>query len=261
MVTRRVRQGLDRSGATGRRARHVLWTIIRPARPSQLDEVWLLTSAEAFHMVVPRPDWPSDQHQRWPARPAAGNHLAGSPWRASASQGPTQGAGVRTEASARADTRMMAIVHSALRSELTRAADALSRRPAPGEAQRVAIAQHLQAMMSLLANYRIGQLAAATTETAPPPADAARVFTDVPADSLHNGNRYFEHVLRGLRRTPPAYLLDIVNGAEPPAWLAGQVAGVGVVQVRPARRGSVALGWSGRYRTAAAAGRRARQRP
>jgi AcrR family transcriptional regulator len=37
----------------------------RSASPSELDEVWLLTSAEAFHMLVHRSGWTSEQHKRW----------------------------------------------------------------------------------------------------------------------------------------------------------------------------------------------------
>jgi len=94
-----------------------------------------------------------------------------------------------------------------------------------------------QAVMKLLITFRSGQFGLAVPEIAQPPSDsitADRVFTDLPDDRLHNGNRYFEHVLRGLRRTPPGYVLDIVNGNAPPAWLADQVAGIGVVQL-PAR--------------------------
>jgi AcrR family transcriptional regulator len=37
----------------------------RPASASELDEVWLLTSAEAFHLLVHRSGWPNQQHQQW----------------------------------------------------------------------------------------------------------------------------------------------------------------------------------------------------
>jgi hypothetical protein len=92
--------------------------------------------------------------------------------------------------------------------------------------------------MKLLVTFRLGQYGLAVPDTEPqPPAvniTADRVFTDLPDDRMYNGNRYFEHVLRGPRRTPPGYVLDIVNGNAPPAWLTDQVAGVGVVQL-PAR--------------------------
>ena len=64
---------------------------------------------------------------------------------------------MKTEPSAPADTRMMGIVHGALRRDLTRAAVALSRQPFPGDAQRVAIAQHMQAMMGFLHVHHSGE--------------------------------------------------------------------------------------------------------
>src|SRR5664280_124604 len=62
-----------------------------------------------------------------------------------------------TEPSAPADTRIMGIVHSALRRDLTRAAEALSRQPPPGDAQRVAIARHLASMMDFLHDHHHGE--------------------------------------------------------------------------------------------------------
>ena len=64
---------------------------------------------------------------------------------------------MKTESSAPADTRMMGIVHGALRRDLARAADALSRQPVPGDAQRVAIAQHMEAMMDFLDVHHSGE--------------------------------------------------------------------------------------------------------
>jgi hypothetical protein len=64
---------------------------------------------------------------------------------------------VKTEASAPADTRIMAIIHSALRRDLTRAADALSSSPVPGDAQRVGISLHLQTMMRFLHLHHGGE--------------------------------------------------------------------------------------------------------
>ena len=52
---------------------------------------------------------------------------------------------------------MMGIVHSALRRDLARADDALSRQPVPGDAQRVAIAQHMEAMMDFLHVHHRGE--------------------------------------------------------------------------------------------------------
>jgi len=37
----------------------------RPATLEQLDEVWLLTSAEVFHMLVHRSGWTPEQHEQW----------------------------------------------------------------------------------------------------------------------------------------------------------------------------------------------------
>jgi Hemerythrin HHE cation binding domain/Polyketide cyclase / dehydrase and lipid transport len=64
---------------------------------------------------------------------------------------------MKTEPSVPADTRMMGIVHSALRRDLSRATGALSREPFPGDAQRVAIAQHMQAMMVFLHLHHSGE--------------------------------------------------------------------------------------------------------
>ena len=64
---------------------------------------------------------------------------------------------MKTEPSVPADTRMMGIVHSALRRDLSRATGALSRQPFPGDAQRVAIAQHMQAMMVFLHLHHSGE--------------------------------------------------------------------------------------------------------
>jgi len=64
---------------------------------------------------------------------------------------------MKTEPPAPADTRMMGIVHSALRRDLSRATEALSRQPVPDDAQRVAIAQHMQALMGFLHLHHSGE--------------------------------------------------------------------------------------------------------
>ena len=56
-----------------------------------------------------------------------------------------------------ADTSTMSIVHMALRRDLTRASDALKGPPVPGNAQRAAIAQHVQAMMDFLHDHHSGE--------------------------------------------------------------------------------------------------------
>ncbi|QKT11520.1 hemerythrin domain-containing protein [Rhodococcus sp. W8901] len=52
-----------------------------------------------------------------------------------------------------ADTRVMGIVHSALRRDLARARDTLTSWPAPFDAQRIAIADHLLWMMKFLHHH------------------------------------------------------------------------------------------------------------
>ena len=37
----------------------------RPPTRLELDEVWLLTSAEVFHLLVHRSGWTSEQHEHW----------------------------------------------------------------------------------------------------------------------------------------------------------------------------------------------------
>jgi len=64
---------------------------------------------------------------------------------------------MKTESSAGADTRIMAIVHSALRRDLARAVDVLSTQPAPGTRQRVAVAQHVELMMDFLQVHHHGE--------------------------------------------------------------------------------------------------------
>jgi hemerythrin-like domain-containing protein len=64
---------------------------------------------------------------------------------------------MKHESSAPADTRIMGIVHGALRRDLDRADVALSHQPAPGDAQRVALAQHVQWMMDFLHSHHSGE--------------------------------------------------------------------------------------------------------
>jgi hypothetical protein len=45
------------------------------------------------------------------------------------------------------------------------------------------------------------------------PVDA--VFQDMPLDEAHFGQPYFPHVLRGLHRSLPSYVLDIRAGLSP----------------------------------------------
>ena len=60
-------------------------------------------------------------------------------------------------AEAPADTSMMGIVHSALRRDLTRASEAVSASPPPGDDQRQAIAAHVGWMMDFLHRHHAGE--------------------------------------------------------------------------------------------------------
>lgn len=98
-----------------------------------------------------------------------------------------------------------------------------------------AIAREVFAKVSL---RRLAEFGGLIEESPPPhPIDAPdqvtsdRVFTDLPVDEMHNGVQYFEHVLRGLRRTPPGYVLDVLNGTAPPPDLVDTVRGVAVVSL------------------------------
>jgi hemerythrin-like domain-containing protein len=56
-----------------------------------------------------------------------------------------------------ADTRMMGIVHQALRRDLARARTVLLSEPAPSDAQRTALAQHLEWLMTFLHQHHAGE--------------------------------------------------------------------------------------------------------
>jgi len=59
----------------------------------------------------------------------------------------------RTDPEGPADTRVMGIVHTALRRDLARARDTLTRWPAPFDTQRIAISDHLEWMMRFLDHH------------------------------------------------------------------------------------------------------------
>lgn len=61
------------------------------------------------------------------------------------------------DVSAPADTRAMAIVHTALRRDLERARETLSRHPAPADRQRRAIARHVLWLMDFLHHHHTGE--------------------------------------------------------------------------------------------------------
>jgi hypothetical protein len=64
---------------------------------------------------------------------------------------------MKTEPNAPADTRMMGIVHQALRRDLARARVALARTPPPRGPQREAVARHLEWMMRFLRQHHAGE--------------------------------------------------------------------------------------------------------
>jgi iron-sulfur cluster repair protein YtfE (RIC family) len=64
---------------------------------------------------------------------------------------------MKIDPNAPADTRMMGIVHSALRRDLTRAATVLAASHPAGDAQRAAVATHLTWMMDFLHRHHEGE--------------------------------------------------------------------------------------------------------
>ena len=64
---------------------------------------------------------------------------------------------MRTQSDWPADTRMMGIVHDALRRDLSRATAALAARPPPPDQQRVAIAAHVRWLMNFLHAHHAGE--------------------------------------------------------------------------------------------------------
>ena len=116
------------------------------------------------------------------------------------------------------------------RLQLTRDLHAFLNEPQHGAR---AIAREVFAKVS---QRRLAEFGGLIEESAPPhPVDALdqvtsdQVFTDLPIDEMHNGIQYFEHVLRGLRRTPPGCVLDVLNGTGPDPDLIDWVRGVTVV--------------------------------
>lgn len=96
----------------------------------------------------------------------------------------------------------------------------------------------VRSMIDRVLKAGAGQFSAATTDTAPPSAGAhdhlGSVFQRLPADTMHGGVRYFEHVLTPLKHSPPSYVLDIMTGDADNDALQAQmpeaVGGITVVQ-------------------------------
>lgn len=82
-------------------------------------------------------------------------------------------------------------------------------------------------LFSEVSSVRSGMFSADVAERARVDSDV--IFRDVPLDSAHFGIAYFDHVLRGLRRSPPAYVQYIMAGREPSRSLTANVAGVVVI--------------------------------
>ncbi len=85
-------------------------------------------------------------------------------------------------ATAPADTRMMGVVHDALRRDLQRAIAALSTSPHPADAQRVAIASHLAWMMAFLHAHHHGEDAGLWPLVRQRAAHASSMLDDLQAD-------------------------------------------------------------------------------
>ena len=64
---------------------------------------------------------------------------------------------MKTGSEESADTRMMSIVHTALRRDLARATTALSHEPPPSDQQREALGAHLEWMMGFLHDHHAGE--------------------------------------------------------------------------------------------------------
>ncbi len=60
--------------------------------------------------------------------------------------------------------------------------------------------------------------------------DSDAIFQNLPSDAAHFGVPYFDHIFRGLRRNPPAYVQDILAGQEPSRLVTRDVAGVVVIR-------------------------------
>ncbi|BCJ65736.1 hypothetical protein [Polymorphospora rubra] len=85
-------------------------------------------------------------------------------------------------------------------------------------------------IFEMVSRMRSGQFALAVSEHRRVDENAF-VFANLPTDRGHFGVPYFDHVLRGLRRQPPDYLVAMAGGDDPPAWLSRLVAGIALFDV------------------------------
>jgi hypothetical protein len=60
---------------------------------------------------------------------------------------------------------------------------------------------------------------------------SAPIFPEVPRDTGHYPNSYFEHFLRGLRTSPPPYVRDLQENRPASPEIAGRVAGVILINI------------------------------
>ena len=75
-----------------------------------------------------------------------------------------------------------------------------------------------------VSSHRRGAFSHATAE--PMTLAGEKIFREVPLDRGHFPGPYFEHFLSGLRKSPPAYVLDLLADAEAPDELQSAIAGV-----------------------------------
>ncbi|MEV7631206.1 hypothetical protein AB0N64_02230 [Microbacterium sp. NPDC089318] len=87
------------------------------------------------------------------------------------------------------------------------------------------VAKHL---LANVAEHRMRLYDLATAQHAQ--IDTQAVFANLPADRGHSGEPYFEHILRGLRKSVPAYVLDVLADEEVDAELGRLFAGIAVVR-------------------------------
>jgi hypothetical protein len=85
-------------------------------------------------------------------------------------------------------------------------------------------------IFAIVSRLRQARMSAVRTDLLACDADAP-MFPDMPADTGHFGVPYFDHVLRGLRLSPPPYVEQIASGRQPPAYLRQNLAGLVLIDV------------------------------